>query len=57
MPIVNCKCDDCGIEFEVKSKSEEQISYCPFCSEELTNIIEDEFDTGYFYDEDENEEL
>jgi predicted nucleic acid-binding Zn ribbon protein len=56
MPMKDCKCDDCGNAFTIKTHSEEEVTYCPFCSEELIEIIEDEIVEDYFYSDDEEVE-
>ena len=56
MPMKDCKCDDCGTAFTIKSTSEEEITTCPFCSAELLQVIEDDFNVDYFYDNDEIED-
>lgn len=45
------KCDECGDEFSVSTKSHEPVTYCVFCGEELGIPFEDEDD-----EEDDDEE-
>lgn len=54
MTIKQCACEDCGYEFEVKTRSEEEVRFCVFCGTEL-QIVE-ENDLVYFYEDDDIEE-
>lgn len=48
-------CEDCEIEFDVKSREDNEAFFCPFCGKEIINedddlLNEDELDDLIFED-------
>ena len=45
------ECSNCGQEFIIKHKGEARIEICPFCSDGLFDVDEDEEDLNWFNDD------
>lgn len=46
MKVYDCKCEDCGAEFQAVLEDENDKVKCPACSSEKIEMTESEFQSG-----------